>query len=110
LAAKLLSAICPLLADCVEKVGGSDWLGPRRGFACSCKHRHELCAFGASDRWRHLRPGWDGQFGELSQVLGGGGQQELISGFARASQPQTPHPQDPLEVSKEDLDTLAALP
>jgi hypothetical protein len=51
----------------------------------------------------------DGQFGELSQVLGGGGQRELILGSARASQPQAPHSQDPLEMSKEHLDALAQL-
>ena len=71
----------------------------------------EVSAFvPSSGRLGHLRPCWKDQFGELSQVLGGCGQQELILSAARAAQPQTSHLQDPLEMGKQHLDALATLP
>src|ERR671912_1314224 len=50
------------------------------------------------------------QFGKLSQVLSRCRQQELILSAARTAQPQTSHLQDPLEMGKQHLDALAALP
>ena len=49
------------------------------------------------------------ELGEPSQVLRGGGQQELIPCATRATQSQTRQPQDALEVGKQHLDLLAVV-
>jgi hypothetical protein len=50
------------------------------------------------------------QFGEPSQVLGDGGQNKLILGTPRPTQPKPVEPQDTLEVCKPHLDLLALTP
>jgi hypothetical protein len=50
------------------------------------------------------------QFGEPSQVLGDGGQNKLILGTPRATQPKPVEPQDTLEVRKPHLDLFALTP
>jgi len=73
------------LADCVEKVGVQ--IGCREGealFADDSNAAHGEPAV-RSGRWCDLGLCRNGQFGELPQVLGGGGQQELVLGSARAT-------------------------
>ena len=49
--------------------------------------------------WRHWR--WSfGILGELSQVLGGGDEQNLVAGAAQAPQPEPVELQDALHVCK----------
>ena len=51
--------------------------------------------------------GYGPQLGELPEVLGGGGEQELVAGAAGAAQPQPIELQDALEVGEQHLDLLA---
>ena len=53
---------------------------------------------------RRLRD-WD-QLGELAEVLGGGGEEELVLGTIRAPQAQAVELQDTLEVGEQHLDLL----
>ena len=47
------------------------------------------------------------QLRQLSEVLGGGGQQELIFGSTRPTQAQSIQPEDALQMSEEHLDLLS---
>ena len=47
------------------------------------------------------------QLGEFAQVLGGGGEEELVMGAAGASQSQSVKLQDPFEVGEQHLDLLS---
>ena len=44
---------------------------------------------------------------EFLQVLGRGSKKELVLGTPRTAKPQTPKPEDPLEMGKYHLDFLA---
>src|SRR4051812_11422052 len=46
------------------------------------------------------------QLGELAEVLGGGGEEELVPGTIRAPQAQAVQLQDTLEVGEQHLDLL----
>lgn len=71
-------------------------------------------------RWRRMRSrlmpsglcesGHWSELGELSEVLGGGGEQELVAGAAWSAQPQATEPEDALEVGEQHLDLLAPVP
>ena len=50
------------------------------------------------------------QLGELPEVLGGGGEEELVAGAVRPSKPEAIEAQDALEVSEQHLDLLALAP
>ena len=49
------------------------------------------------------------EFREFPQVLGGGGEEELVVGTALPSEPQSVELHDPLKVSEEHLDLLAVV-
>ena len=54
------------------------------------------------------RRGWHrDQLRHLPEVLGGGGEGELVSRTVRASKSQAIEPEDALEMSEEHLDLLA---
>jgi len=46
------------------------------------------------------------ELGEFAQVLGGGGEEELVSGALGTAEPQAVEFEDPLEVGEEHLDLL----
>jgi hypothetical protein len=69
-----------------------------------------MSALSSSGCGRHPRSCRKNKLGELSQVLGGCCQQKLILSPAWTAQPQTPHPQNALEMGKQHLDALATLP
>jgi hypothetical protein len=50
------------------------------------------------------------ELGELSEVLGSGGEQELVAGAAWSAQPKAAEPGDALELGEEHLDLLAPVP
>ena len=52
---------------------------------------------------------WD-QLCELSEILSGGGQEELVAGTARSSQSQPPEMKDALEVGEQHLDLFTLAP
>src|SRR3984885_12260209 len=65
-----------------------------------------------ADSWLFASCGEDGrrernELRQLSEVLGGGGQQELISGSTRPTQAQSIQPEDALQMSEEHLDLLS---
>ena len=52
--------------------------------------------------------GWHGyQLGHFAEVLGGGGEEELVSCSVWTSQAQAIHPEDALEVREQHLDLLS---
>jgi hypothetical protein len=53
-------------------------------------------------RWHRRR----NQLGELTEVLGGGGREKLVSGAVWTAEAQAVELQDPPEVGKEHLDLL----
>ena len=53
---------------------------------------------------------WWPEFCQPPEVLCGCCKQEFVSRTARPSKSQSRHPQDALEVSKEHLDLLSAMP
>ncbi|MHC2302553.1 hypothetical protein ACVJBD_006819 [Rhizobium mongolense] len=55
------------------------------------------------------RPLWS-EFGQSPEDLGGCGKQEFVSGTARTPQPQTRHPENAFEMSKEHFDFLTTMP
>ena len=62
-----------------------------------------------ADSWLFASCGKDGcrernELRQLSEVLGGGGQQELIFGSTRPTQAQSIQPEDALQMSEEHLD------
>ena len=75
-----------------------EWCAGRSGGGARCN------ASGRWDRWwrrdRH---------GELSEVLGGGGEVELVAGAVWSSQPQPIELEDAFEVGEQHLDFLALL-
>ena len=65
-----------------------------------------------ADSWLFASCGEDGrrernELRQLSEVLGGGGQQELIFGSTRPTQAQSIQPEDALQMSEEHLDLLS---
>jgi hypothetical protein len=72
----------PLCADCVEEVSE---LATGAGAAC----KRLSSSDGHRSRWRD-------QFCQLSKVLSGGGEQELVASAARTSQPEPIEAQDAL--------------
>jgi len=65
-----------------------------------------------ADSWLFASCGEDGRrerndLRQLSEVLGGGGQQELIFGSTRPTQAQSIQPEDALQMSEEHLDLLS---
>jgi transposase len=65
-----------------------------------------------ADSWLFASCGEDGhrernELRQLSEVLGGGGQQELIFGSTRPMQAQSIQPEDALQMSEEHLDLLS---
>ena len=82
-------------ADCVEEVGSSTLLAESRHWV----GRARLPSSGRRLRDRD-------QLGELAEVLGGGGEEELVLGTIRAPQAQAVQLQDALEVGEQHLDLL----
>ena len=65
-----------------------------------------------ANSWLFASCGEDGrrdrnELRQLSEVLGGGGQQELIFGSTRPTQAQSIQPEDALQMSEEHLDLLS---
>lgn len=50
------------------------------------------------------------EFSELSEVLGGGGEQELVASAAWSAPPKAAEPEDALEVGEQHLDLLSPMP
>ena len=50
------------------------------------------------------------QLSAFSEVLNGGGEQELVSGAVRSAQAKAAHPEDAFEMGKQHLDTFALPP
>jgi hypothetical protein len=51
---------------------------------------------------------WEGdELRQFPQVLGGSGQEELVLGFARATQAQSIEPEDALQMSEQRLDLFS---
>jgi hypothetical protein len=92
--------LCPLHVDFVEE---PSVLAPALGI---CGDVSE------ADSWLFASCGEDGrrernELRQLSEVLGGGGQQELIFGSTRPTQAQSIQPEDALQMSEEHLDLLS---
>ena len=52
--------------------------------------------------------GWEGNdFSQFPQILGGGGQQELVFGSTWATEAQSIEPEDALQMREEHLDLLS---
>lgn len=85
-----------LSADCVEEVGSrsGQLAGAMGRSAPSCR-----CEAPRRD-----------QLGEFAQVLGRGGEVELVSGALGTTQPQAVELQNPFEVRKQHLDLLPFSP
>jgi len=78
-----------------------------RGSAADRRYRHAL-GLRSAGGWRPGR--WSFEIlGELSQVLGGGDEQNLVAGAAQAPQPQPVELQDALQVGEQHLDALAVM-
>src|SRR3990170_8793460 len=58
---------------------------------------------GVHHRCRH-------KLSELSEILGSGGEEKLVSCAGRAAEPKTTHPEDALQVGEEHLNPLALAP
>src|SRR5687768_6574773 len=86
---------CRLCADCVEEVGSS---------TLPAGSRHWVGRARLPSSGRRLRD--RDQLGELAEVLGGGGEEELVLGTIRAPQAQAVQLQDALEVGEQHLDLL----
>ena len=101
--------------DCVAKLtapsvglGVSEWgaLIARPPSGGSVADIFDELGLRSAGGWRHRR--WSSDIlGELSQVLGGGDEQNLVAGAAQAPQPQPVELQDALHVGKQHLDFLA---
>jgi hypothetical protein len=94
------SIVRPLDVDIVEE---PPVVGPALG----------ICgAVGEADSWLFASCGEDrcrgrDELRQFPQVLGGGGQQELIFGSTRPTQAQSIQPEDALQMSEEHLDLLS---
>jgi hypothetical protein len=69
-------------------------------------------AVSEADSWLFASCGEDGrrernELRQLSEVLGGGGQQELIFGSTRPTQAPSIQPEDALQMSEQHLDLLS---
>jgi hypothetical protein len=90
----------PLYVDCVEEPprltrANSGCDGNRsEGFEPSA-----LCG----ENWRRERD----KLGQFPQILGCGGQYELVFGSVRATEAQSTKPEDALQMSEEHLDLLS---
>src|SRR4029453_6667084 len=84
-----------LWADCVDEVGSSPLLA---------ESRHGVVRARLPSSGRRLRD--LDQLGELAEVLGGGGEEELVLSTIRASQAQAVQLQDALEVGEQHLGLL----
>src|SRR5215468_962322 len=86
------------------------WVLKQRALLALPPSRWRAAAVGLSLRkagdWRSRRRSLD-VLGELSQVLGGGDEQNLVTGAAQAPQPEPVQLQDALHVRKQHLDFLA---
>ena len=70
--------------------------------------RRPMTAAAALYRWYWLRR--RDQLCELPEVLGGGGEEELVASAAWSSQSEPVEPQDALEMGEQHLDLLAQAP
>src|SRR6476646_11079177 len=101
--------------DCVAKLtapsvglGVSEWgaLIARPPSGGSVADIFDELSLRSAGGWRHRR--WSSDIlGELSQVLGGGDEQNLVAAAAQAPRPQPVELQDALHVGKQHLDFLA---
>jgi len=91
--------LCPLYVDFVEE---PPVLAPALGI-CGGFREGDSCLFALCGEDRRRK---GDEFRQLSEVLGGGGQQELVFGAARPAQAQSVEPEDALQMSKEHLDLL----
>src|SRR5215208_316116 len=82
-------------ADCVEEVGS---------WALLAESRHWVGRARLPSGGLRLPDG--DQLGELAEVLGGGGEEELVLGTVWAPQAQAVQLQDALEVGEQHLDLL----
>ena len=82
-------------ADCVEKPGAEIGAGASLIVSLLCPR---LC--GCWGGWHR------DQLCHLAEVLGGGGEEELVSCSVWTSQTQAIHPEDALEVREQHLDLL----
>lgn len=82
--------------DCVEKPGAG--IGAGASLIAARRLRPRVCG-----GWG----GWHGdQLGQLAEVLGGGGEEELVSCAVGTSQAQAIHPEDALEAREQHFDLL----
>jgi hypothetical protein len=91
---------CPLHVDFVEE---PPVLAPALGICGDVSEAESWLFASQGEGW--LREG--DEFRQFPQILGGGGQQELVLGSARATEAQSTEPEDALQMSEEHLDLLS---